>query len=49
MQIVSMIRLYLVDEVVIFVLGESSLMVLRSKLKDLYMVKSLTNTFFLWR
>ena len=49
MQMVSMIRLYLMDKVVIHVLGESSAMVLWSKLEELYMAKSLTNTLFFWR
>ena len=49
MQTVSMICLYLMDEVIIHVLDETSLTVLWSKLEELYMVKSLTNTLFLWR
>ena len=49
MQAMSMIRLYLADEVVIRVLDKTSLMMLWSKLKELYMTKSLTNTLFLWR
>ena len=49
MQTVSMIRLYLADEVVIYVLIETSPMMLWSKLEELYIVKSLTNTFFFWR
>ena len=49
MQTVNTIRLYPADEVVIHVLGETSPMILWSKLEELYMVKSLTNTLFLWR
>ena len=49
MQAVSTIRLYLVDDVVIDVFGETSPMVLWSKLKELYMAKLLTNMLFLWR
>ena len=49
MQAVSTIRMYLADEVVIYVLSETSPTVLWSKLEELYMVKSLTNTLFLWR
>ena len=49
MQAVSTIRMYLADEVVIHVLSETSPVVLWSKLKELYMAKSLTNTLFLWR
>ena len=41
--------MYLTDEVVIYVLSETSLTVLWSKLDKLYMAKSLTNTLFLWR
>ena len=41
--------MYLADEVVIHVLSEISLTVLWSKLEELYMAKSLTNTLFLWR
>ena len=47
MQTVSTIRMYLTDEVMIYVLGETSSMVLWSKLEKLYMVKSLINIFFL--
>ena len=49
MQTVSMIRLYLTDEVVIHILGDTSLTMLWSKLEELYMAKSLTNTLFFWR
>ena len=49
MQTVSMIRLYLVDKVVIHMLGKTSPTMLWSKLEELYMAKSLTNTLFLWR
>ena len=49
MQAVSTICLYLVDEVIIHVLGESSPMMLWSKFEELYMTKSHTNTLFLWR
>ena len=49
MQAVSTIRMYLTDEVVIHVLSETSPTVLWSKLEELYMAKSLTNTLFLWR
>ena len=49
MQVVSTIRLYLADDVVIYVLGETSPTALWSKLEELYMAKSLTNTLFLWR
>ena len=49
MQAVSTIRMYLTDEVMIHVLSETSPTVLWSKLEELYMMKSLTNTFFLWR
>ena len=45
MQTVSTIRMYLT--VVIHVLSETSPTVLWSKLVELYMVKSLTNTLFL--
>ena len=41
--------MYLTDEVVIHVLSETSPTVLWSKLEELYMAKSLTNTLFLWR
>ena len=41
--------MYLADEVVIHVLSETSPTVLWSKLEELYMAKSLTNTLFLWR
>ena len=44
-----MISLYLVDEVVIHMLDETSLTVLWSKFEELNIAKSLTNTFFLWR
>ena len=44
MQMVSMIHLYLMDDVVIHVLGETSLMVMWTKLEEIYMAKSLTNT-----
>ena len=47
MQMVSMICLYLVDEVVIYVLDETSPMMLWLKLEELYMMKSRTNTLFL--
>ena len=40
--VVSMIRLYLADEVVIHMLGKTSPIILWSKLEELYMVKSLT-------
>ena len=46
MQIVSTIRLYLTDEVVIHVLDETSSTMLWSKLEKLYMLKSLTNILF---
>ena len=49
MQAIGMICLYLIDEVVIHVLDETFSMILRSKLEKLYMMKSLTNTLFLWR
>ena len=49
MQTVSTIRMYLADEVVIHVLDEIFSTVLWSKLEELYMMKSLTNTLFLWR
>ena len=49
MQAVSTIRMYLADEVVIHMLSETFLTVLWSKLEELYMMKSLTNTLFLWR
>ena len=49
MQVVSTICMYLTDEVVIHVLSETFSTVLWSKLEELYMAKSLTNTFFLWR
>ena len=49
MQVVSTSCLYLADEVVIHVLDETFPTVLWSKLKKLYMVKSFTNTLFLWR
>ena len=41
--------MYLTIEVVIHVLSETFLTVLWSKLEELYMAKSLTNTLFLWR
>ena len=41
--------MYLTDEVVIHVLSETFPTVLWSKLEELYMAKSLTNSFFLWR
>ena len=41
--------MYLTDEVVIHVHSETSPTVLCSKLEELYMMKSLTNIFFLWR
>ena len=44
-----MIRLYLVDEMVIHMLDETSLMILWSKLEELYMMKLLTNILFLSR
>ena len=47
MQMMSTIRLYLTDEVVIHILGETSSMILRLKLEELYMMKSLTNPLFL--
>ena len=49
MQAVSIICLYLVDDVVIHVLDEASPTAMWSKLEELYMMKSLTNIFFLWR
>ena len=49
MQMVSTIHLYLADEVVIYVLGETSPTILWSKLEELYIMKSLTNILFLWR
>ena len=49
MQAVSTIRMYLMNEVVIHVLSETFPMVLWLKLEELYMMKSLTNTLFLWR
>ena len=49
MQSVSTIRLYLIDEVVIYVFDETFLTMLWLKLEELYMTKSLTNTLFLWR
>ena len=42
-----MIHLYLTDEVIIHVFDETSPMMLWSKLEELYMAKSLTNTLFL--
>ena len=47
MQTVSTIHMYLTDEVVIYMLSETSPTVLWSKLEELYMTKSLTNTLFL--
>ena len=47
MQVVSSVCMYLADEVVIHVLSETSATMLWSKLEELYMVKSLTNTLFL--
>ena len=41
--------MYLTDEVVIHMLSEIFLTVLWSKLKELYLMKSLTKTLFLWR
>ena len=49
MQTVSTIRMYPIDKVVIHVLSKTSSTVLWSKLEELYMTKSLTNTLFLWR
>ena len=49
MQVVDTIRLYLANEVVIHVLGETSPTMLWSKLEELYVTKSLTNILFLWR
>ena len=49
MLVMSMIYLYLADEVVIHMLGESFLTVLWSILKESYMTKSLIKTFFFWR
>ena len=49
MQVVNTICLYLADEVVIYVLGETSPMMLWSKLEELYMMKSLTNILFFER
>ena len=49
MQAVSTIYMYLADKVVIHVLSETFSTVLWSKLEELYMTKSLTNTLFLWR
>ena len=48
MQVVSSVCMYLADEVVIHVLSETSPMVLWSKLEELYMAESLTNTLF-WK
>ena len=47
MQMVSTIHMYLTDEVVIHILDEISPTMLWSKLEELYMMKSLTNTLFL--
>ena len=47
MQVVSTICLYLADDVVIHVLGKTSLMTMWMKLKEMYMMKSLTNALFL--
>ena len=47
MQAMSTICMYLADEVVIYVLSETFSTVLWSKLEELYMAKSLTNTLFL--
>ena len=49
MQTVSTICLYLMDDMVIHLLSETSLMVMWMKLKEMYMVKSLTNVLFLWK
>ena len=49
MQMVSTIHLYLVNEVVIYVLGNTFSIVLWSKLEKLYITKSLTNILFFWR
>ena len=46
MQTVSMICLYLTNDVVIYVLGEIFSMVIWSKLEEIYMTKSLTNALF---
>ena len=46
MQAVSTIRMYLADEVVIHVLGKTSPTMLWSKLKELYITKSLMNIIF---
>ena len=47
MQVVSMICLYMMDDVVIYLLSETFLMVMWMKLEEMYKVKSLTNAFFL--
>ena len=49
MQMVSTIRIYLADEMVIHVLSETSPTVLWLKFEELYMTKSLTNILFFWR
>ena len=49
MQVVSTICLYLADKVMIHVLDETFPMMVWSKLEELYMTKSLTNTLFFWR
>ena len=48
-QTVSTIRLYLVDDIAIHVLNETSAIVLWVKLEELYMGKTLTNSLLLWR
>ena len=49
MQTVSTFCMYLTDEIVIHMLDEIFSTILWSKLEELYMTKSLTNTLFLWR
>ena len=48
-QTMNTIRLYLMDDVTIHVLNETSPIVLWAKLEELYMGKTLTNMLLLWR
>ena len=49
MQVVSTIRLYLMDDVMIHVLSETSPTAMWMKLEEMCMTKSLTNILFLWK
>ena len=49
MQMMSTIRIYLMDDVVIYMFSETFLMTMWTKLEKMYMMKLLTNTLFFWK